>query len=70
MIKYYHSIIIAKLSLYSIQIPYIIVSLLSSEQISSNKNKSKHFPFHSGNPPGGLFSPILFAIFIMDISSC
>lgn len=69
-----HSILIAKLSLFGVHDPLLswFNSYLvgRSQQVKINGFLSDTFPVSSGVPQGGHLSPLLFAIFIMDISNC
>lgn len=69
-----HSLLLAKLRLYSISDPLLswFNSYLSdrTQQVEINGFLSDPFPAPSGVPQGGHISPLLFAIFIIDIGTC
>lgn len=69
-----HSLLLAKLRLYGISNPLLswFNSYLSdrTQQVKINEFLSDPFLAPLGVPQGGHISPLLFAIFIMDIGNC
>lgn len=69
-----HSLLLAKLHMYGVSDPLLswFKSYLSdrTQQVKINDFLSDPFHASSGVPQGGHISPLLFAIFIIDIGTC
>ena len=69
-----HSVLIAKLKIYGItdQLLTWLSSYLANrfQQVKINGFLSNKIPVPSGVPQGGHLSPLLFALFILDIGAC